>query len=85
MRRRLRPTVEKLSWGRQNWFACGRPSIALPARRDPLDMSFMSKFLVEGRDAGRVLNHISANDIDGKPGGSPTRNAQREGHARRPI
>jgi heterotetrameric sarcosine oxidase gamma subunit len=30
-----------------------------------MDMSFMSKFLVQGRDAGRVLNHISANDVDG--------------------
>jgi len=30
-----------------------------------MDMSFMSKFLVEGRDAGRVLNWISANQVDG--------------------
>jgi 4-methylaminobutanoate oxidase (formaldehyde-forming) len=28
----------------------------------------MSKFLVQGRDAGRVLNHISANGVDGGPG-----------------
>ena len=33
-----------------------------------MDMSFMSKFLVQGRDAGRVLNHISANDVDGEAG-----------------
>jgi 4-methylaminobutanoate oxidase (formaldehyde-forming) len=33
-----------------------------------MDMSFMSKFLVQGRDAGRVLNHISANDVDGAAG-----------------
>jgi len=33
-----------------------------------MDMSFMSKFLVQGRDAGRVLNRISANDVDGAPG-----------------
>ena len=33
-----------------------------------MDMSFMSKFLVQGRDAGRVLNYISANSVDGAPG-----------------
>ena len=33
-----------------------------------MDMSFMSKFLVQGRDAGRVLNHISANNVDGAAG-----------------
>jgi 4-methylaminobutanoate oxidase (formaldehyde-forming) len=29
-----------------------------------MDMSFMSKFMVQGRDAGKVLNHISANEVD---------------------
>jgi heterotetrameric sarcosine oxidase gamma subunit len=33
-----------------------------------MDMSFMAKFLVQGRDAGRVLNHVSANDVDGSLG-----------------
>jgi glycine cleavage system aminomethyltransferase T len=33
-----------------------------------MDMSFMSKFLVQGRDAACLLNHISANDVDGDPG-----------------
>jgi len=33
-----------------------------------MDMSFMSKFLVEGRDAGRVLDHLSANSVDGAAG-----------------
>src|SRR5204862_6598926 len=33
-----------------------------------MDMSFMSKFLVEGRDAAHVLNYISANDVDGDAG-----------------
>jgi 4-methylaminobutanoate oxidase (formaldehyde-forming) len=32
-----------------------------------MDMSFMSKFLVQGRDAGRILNYISANAVDGEP------------------
>jgi glycine cleavage system aminomethyltransferase T len=34
-----------------------------------MDMSFMSKFLVQGRDAGCSLNHLSANEVDGEPGG----------------
>ena len=62
------PKVEKLSWGRQNWFPwweaehrAAREGVIL------MDMSFMSKFLVQGRDAGRVLNHISANNVDGRP------------------
>ncbi len=33
-----------------------------------MDMSFMAKFLVQGRDAGRVLNWISANNVDGDVG-----------------
>ena len=64
-----RPKVEKLSWGRQNWFPwwaaehrAAREGVIL------MDMSFMSKFLVQGRDAGRVLNHISANNVDGEAG-----------------
>jgi 4-methylaminobutanoate oxidase (formaldehyde-forming) len=63
------PKVEQLSWGRHNWFTwweaehrAAREAVIL------MDMSFMSKFLVQGRDAGRVLNHISANDVDGAQG-----------------
>src|SRR5262245_33845475 len=63
------PRVEKHSWGRQNWFAwwqaehrAAREGVVL------MDMSFMSKFLVQGRDAGRVLNYISANNVDGRSG-----------------
>ena len=60
------PKVDKLSWGRQNWFpyweaehkACREGVIAM-------DMSFMGKFLVQGRDAGKVLDHISANSVNG--------------------
>jgi len=64
-----RPEVDRLSWGRQNWFPyweaehrATREGVIL------MDMSFMSKFLVEGRDAGRILNFISANDVDGEAG-----------------
>ena len=63
------PQVDALSWGRQNWFpwwqaeheAC-RNGVIL------MDMSFMSKFLVQGRDAARDLNWISANDVAGPNG-----------------
>ncbi len=33
-----------------------------------IDMSFMSKFLVQGRDAGRVLNRMSTANVDEKDG-----------------
>lgn len=63
------PKVDKLSWGRMNWFPYweaehknARENVIL------MDMSFMSKFLVQGRDAGRVLNYISANHVDGNVG-----------------
>jgi glycine cleavage system aminomethyltransferase T/glycine/D-amino acid oxidase-like deaminating enzyme len=61
--------VDRISWGRQRWF----PYWAAEHRaaRDgviAMDMSFMSKFLVEGRDAGRLLNWISANQVDGPAG-----------------
>jgi len=61
--------VERLSWGRQPWFPwweaehrAAREGVIL------MDMSFMAKFRVQGRDAGRVLNYISANDVDGAAG-----------------
>ncbi len=63
------PDPGPLSWGRQKWFPqweaehkATREGVIL------MDMSFMSKFLVEGRDAGRWLNHISANNVDGENG-----------------
>jgi 4-methylaminobutanoate oxidase (formaldehyde-forming) len=63
------PPEERLSWGRQHWFPyweaehkATREGVIL------MDMSFMAKFLVEGRDAGRLLNHISANNVDGPSG-----------------
>jgi len=63
------PLPDGLSWGRQNWFAyweaehrAAREGVIL------MDMSFMSKFLVQGHDAGRLLNNISANHVDGEPG-----------------
>lgn len=59
--------VEKLSWGRENWFPwweqehkAAREGVIV------MDMSFMSKFLVQGRDAGEFLNYISANNVNAK-------------------
>ena len=33
-----------------------------------MDMSFMAKFAVTGSEAGAVLDHLSAGDVDGEPG-----------------
>ena len=59
----VEPRVE-YSWGRQNWFdyhaaehrACREDVIFM-------DVTSMSKFLVQGRDAEKVLNRICANDV----------------------
>ncbi|MFC2028606.1 FAD-dependent oxidoreductase [Chloroflexota bacterium] len=56
--------VDKYTWGRQNWFeylaaehkACREDVIIM-------DVTSMSKFLIQGRDAEKVLNRICANDI----------------------
>jgi 4-methylaminobutanoate oxidase (formaldehyde-forming) len=65
----VEPKVERLTWGRHNWFPywqaeheAARGGVIL------MDMSFMSKFLVEGRDAGRLLDWLSAASVDGRPG-----------------
>jgi 4-methylaminobutanoate oxidase (formaldehyde-forming) len=60
---------ERLSWGRQHWFPYWRAEHeATRGGVILMDMSFMSKFLVQGRDAGRLLNFISANNVDGPAG-----------------
>jgi 4-methylaminobutanoate oxidase (formaldehyde-forming) len=63
------PAIDRYAWGRENWFewsagehrAC-REGVTL------MDMSFMGKFLVQGRDAGAYLEYLSANEVDGEPG-----------------
>ena len=63
------PVADRLTWGRPNWFpwweaehkACREGVIAM-------DMSFMGKFKVQGRDAGAFLNYISANEVNGEAG-----------------
>jgi 4-methylaminobutanoate oxidase (formaldehyde-forming) len=60
------PVADRLTWGRPNWFewwaeehrACREAVIAM-------DMSFMGKFLVQGRDAGVFLDTVSANAVNG--------------------
>ena len=65
----VEPKVEELTWGRQNWFPYWAAEHHA-ARNDVIvmDMSFMAKFLVQGKDAGARLNWISANDVDGQSG-----------------
>jgi heterotetrameric sarcosine oxidase gamma subunit len=59
------PDPGPLGWGRQRWFPrwqaehrAARENVVL------MDMSFMGRFLVQGRDAGRCLNHICTSDVD---------------------
>ncbi len=63
------PEEGPMHWGRPSWWKhweaehrAVRENVAL------MDMSFMSKFRVEGRDAGRMLNQLSANNVDGAAG-----------------
>ncbi len=63
------PEVERLSWGRQNWFPYWEAEHR--AAREAaivMDMSFMSKFMVQGRDAGAFLDWLSAGRVNGKSG-----------------
>jgi glycine cleavage system aminomethyltransferase T/glycine/D-amino acid oxidase-like deaminating enzyme len=64
-----KPEVTNLSWGRENWFdywaaehKAVRENVGL------MDMSFMAKFMVEGADAGRMLDHLSANRVNDDSG-----------------
>jgi len=57
------------TWGRPTWWhhweaehRAARENVIV------MDMSFMGKFMVQGRDAGKCLNRISANDVDGATG-----------------
>jgi 4-methylaminobutanoate oxidase (formaldehyde-forming) len=66
--RGMEPKYE-YSYGRQNWFPCADAEAkALKCDAVLFDQSSFSKFLVEGKDALKVLNRISANDVDVAPG-----------------
>jgi len=63
------PEPGPLTWGRPAWW--DRWAREHQAARDgvvAMDMSFMGKFLVQGRDAGTVLDRISAKAINGAEG-----------------
>jgi glycine cleavage system aminomethyltransferase T/glycine/D-amino acid oxidase-like deaminating enzyme len=63
------PRVEQLSWGREHWFPFWQAEHAAARTGAVLiDMSFMSKFLVQGRDAEALLERLSANRVGGDPG-----------------
>ena len=65
----ITPDAGPLTWDRPSWFENWRAEHEA-ARNDVIvmDMSFMSKFMVQGRDAGKILNWISAGNVDGDPG-----------------
>ncbi len=61
--------IEKHAWGREPWFKfweaehrAARENVVL------MDMSFMPKFLVQGKDSGKVLDYICANAVNGPAG-----------------
>jgi 4-methylaminobutanoate oxidase (formaldehyde-forming) len=65
----VEPVVEELTWGRQNWFPYwAEEHRAVREGVGLMDMAFMAKFLVQGPDAGRALERISANRVDGDAG-----------------
>jgi len=64
-----KPDPGPLTWGRPPWFDRWlREHQAARQNVIVMDMSFMGKFLVQGRDAGRCLNRISGNNVDGAAG-----------------
>lgn len=61
--------IERYGWGRQHWFEW-HAAEHRAAREDVvvIDMSSMSKFLVQGRDACALLDQVCCNDVDVEPG-----------------
>jgi len=52
------------SYGRQNWFEhSAREHHAVRSAVGLFDQSSFAKFRLEGRDAGRILNRVCANDV----------------------
>jgi 4-methylaminobutanoate oxidase (formaldehyde-forming) len=63
------PEPGPLTWGRAAWWdRWAREHRAAREGVVAMDMSFMGKLLVQGRDAGQVLDQISANAVNGAVG-----------------
>ena len=63
----VKPEYE-YSYGRQNWFPCADyEAKQLMKKCVFFDQSSFAKYMVEGRDACKVLNTISANNVDVEP------------------
>ena len=63
------PEAGELSWGRQDWYKYWEAEHQ--ACRDGvivMDMSFMAKFAVQGRDVGQELDQLSAGRVNGASG-----------------
>ncbi len=59
----------RYSYGRQNWFEhSAAEHMAVREAVGLLDLSTFAKFLLQGRDAERVLNRVCANDVAVAPG-----------------
>jgi glycine cleavage system aminomethyltransferase T len=63
------PPEHSLTWGRPGWFdRWAGEHRAVREGAGVFDMSFMSKFLIQGADAGALLQWLSANLVDGPAG-----------------
>lgn len=59
------------SWGRQNWHPANEyEHVAVRERVGLFDLTSFAKFQVQGRDAGAVLDRMSAGDVAAGPGRS---------------
>jgi 4-methylaminobutanoate oxidase (formaldehyde-forming) len=64
-----RPESPVYTWGRPSWFeVVGEEHRACREQVVLMDMSFMSKFFVEGPDALPALDRLSCNDLEVPPG-----------------
>jgi 4-methylaminobutanoate oxidase (formaldehyde-forming) len=62
------PEAEPM-WDRAPWFEQWKAEHRIVREGVGLmDMSFMAKFSVTGNDAGTLLDHLSAGDVNGEPG-----------------
>jgi 4-methylaminobutanoate oxidase (formaldehyde-forming) len=65
----VEPVAGEPTWGRPDWWPYWEAEHRA-AREDVIvmDMSFMAKFVVQGRDSGARLSWLSAGDVDGESG-----------------